>query len=97
MDDLPKAPAWKMQTISLNGFQTAKPVVLYHRDPLECIQLLLCHPIFEGKWAFTARRVFKDPNRQNRVYGDWMTSDGAWSAQVSVLFTFLANAELTKY
>ena len=83
MEDLPKAPAWKMQEIVLDGYQTAKPMVLFYRDPLECIQALLQNPTFEGKWFFSARRIYKDPNRQNRVYSDWMTSDGAWSAQVS--------------
>ena len=41
MEDLPKAPEWKMQTISLDGYETAKPIVLFHRDPLEIIQALL--------------------------------------------------------
>ncbi|KAF9780072.1 hypothetical protein BJ322DRAFT_1141618 [Thelephora terrestris] len=81
MEDLPKAPTWKMQPVSLNGYKTAKPVVLFYRDPLEIIQTLLRNPIFEGKWAFTSRRVYQDSDRQNRLYGDWMTSDGAWSAQ----------------
>ncbi|KAF9789589.1 hypothetical protein BJ322DRAFT_1178167 [Thelephora terrestris] len=81
MEDLPKAPEWKMQSVSLAGYETAKPVILFYRDPLEIIQALLRNPIFEGKWAFTARKVYQDPDRQNRLYGDWMTSDGAWSAQ----------------
>ena len=82
MEDLPKAPEWKMQTVSLDGYETAKPVVLFYRNPLEVVQVLLRNPILEGKWAFTARRVYDDSNRQNRIYGDWMTSDGAWAAQV---------------
>ena len=84
MEDLPKAPVWKMQQVSLNGYETAKPVVLFYRDPLEVIQALLRNPIFEGKWAFTVRRVYRDSNQQNRIYGNWMTRDGAWSAQVSI-------------
>ena len=83
MEDLPKVPEWKTQVISLNGYETVKPVVLFYRDPLEIIQALLQNPIFKGKWAFTARKVYEDAGRQNRIYGDWMTSDGAWSAQVS--------------
>jgi hypothetical protein len=86
MEDLPKAPAWKMQLVSLSGYETSKPVVLYYRNPLEVIQALLQNPIFEGKWDFSARKVYQDPNKQNRLYGDWTSSDGAWSAQVSFLF-----------
>lgn len=62
MEDLPKAPAWKMQEISIDGYRTAKPIVLFYRDPLECIQALLRNPIFEGKWDFTSRRVYTDPD-----------------------------------
>lgn len=84
MEDLPKAPAWKMQNVSIDGYETVKPVVLFYRDPLECIHALLQNPIFEGKWDFTPRRVYKDPSRQNRLYSEWMTSDGAWAAQVGI-------------
>ena len=84
-----------MQEISLNGYQTVKPLVLFYRDPLECIQALLRNPTYEGKWSFTARRVYEDANRQSRVYGDWMSGDGAWSAQVSTLLTSLIYATLT--
>lgn len=94
MDDLPKAPEWKTQEVTLDGYQTVKPIILFYRDPLECIQVLLQNPIFEGKWAFTARRVFKDPDQQNRIYSDWMTGDGAWSAQASISLTNLVTIDL---
>ena len=95
MEDLPKAPTWKMQDISLDGYQTAKPIVLFYRNLLECIQALLQNPTFEGKWTFSAQRVYDNPDRQNRIYGDWMTSDGAWSAQVSTPFIPLIGTTLT--
>lgn len=95
MEDLPKAPAWKMQEISLDGYETAKPVTLFYCNPLECVQVLLQNPTFEGKWAFITRQVYKDPDQQNCVYGDWMTSDGAWSAQVSTCRAFLICTGLT--
>ena len=83
MEDLPKVPEWKTQVISLDGYETAQPVVLFYRDPLEIIQALLQNPIFKGKWAFTAWKVYEDAGRQNHIYSDWMTSNGTWSARVS--------------
>jgi len=77
-----------MQEISITGYETTKPVALFYRDPLECIQALLRNPIFEGKWDFTPRRIYDGPNRQNRLYGKWMTSDGAWAAQVDFTLHF---------
>jgi hypothetical protein len=88
MDELPKAPAWKMQEITLSGYETVKPIVMFYRDPLECIQALLRNPVFEGRWSFTARQIYEDANRRNRVYGDWMTGDAAWSAQVCTPFPY---------
>ena len=89
MEDLPKVPAWKMQDISLTSYKTAKPIVLFYRDPLECIQALLRNPTFEGKWTFSARRVYDDSSQQNHVYSDWMSGDRAWSAQVSTPYSCL--------
>ena len=97
MEDLPRAPVWKMQEISLNGYETVKPITLFYRDPLECIQVLLQNPTFEGRWAFTARRVYRDPSCENRVYSEWMTGDGAWSAQVSISLASLVNSKLTSF
>jgi len=94
MDHVPKAPQWKMQDITIEGFETAKPIALFYRDPLECIQALLHNPIFEGKWDFTARRIYDNPDRQNRLYSEWMTSDGAWAMQVSIHPYVLINASL---
>lgn len=82
MEDLPKAPEWRMMDITIDGYPTVKPMVLFYRDPLECAQALVRNPIFEGMWNFIPRRIYQDPDRQNRIYGEWMTSDGAWAAQV---------------
>ena len=84
MDNIPTAPEWKMQDIPIKGYETVKPVVLFYRDPLECIQALLRNPIFEGKWDFTPRKVYNDPGHRNRIYSEWMMSDGAWAAQVCI-------------
>ena len=83
-EQLPNAPKWKMQDILIDGYPSAKPVTLFFRDPLECIQALLQNPIFEGKWDFTPRKVYDGADRQNRIYSEWMTSDGAWVAQVGI-------------
>ena len=89
MVDLPKVPTWKMQDISFTGYKTAKPIVLFYRNPLECIQALLQNPTFEGKWTFSTQQVYDDSSRQNHVYSDWMSGDRAWSAQVSTSYSCL--------
>ena len=97
MEDLPKAPTWKMQDILLNGYQTTKPVTLFYCNPLKCIQVLLQNPTFKGKWTFTAQQVYEDSSQQNCIYSGWMSGDGAWSAQVRCLLTSLVNTALIIY
>ena len=94
MKDLPKAPTWKMQEINLNGYRTTKPITLFYCDPLDCVQVLLQNPTFEGKWSFTAQQVYEDSSQQNRIYSGWMSGDGAWSAQVRCLLTSLIDTIL---
>jgi hypothetical protein len=61
MEDLPKAPEWKSMEITIDGYETAKLVVLFYCDPLICAQALLRNPIFKGRWDFNPRRVYGDP------------------------------------
>jgi hypothetical protein len=65
IEDLPEAPIWKMQEVSIIRYETTKPVVVFYRDPLECVQALLQNPIFESKWNFTPRWVYEDLSWEN--------------------------------
>lgn len=94
MDELPKAPEWKAQDIKLDGFQTAKPITLFYHNPIECIQALLQNPIYEGQWDFTPWHVYDKSDCQNQIYSEWMTTDGAWSAQVHISPDAFTNTRL---
>lgn len=79
---LPKAPEWKSQLITINGYHTKSPMTLYYRDPIECVKVLLSNPLFTGSFDFTPERVYTSAYRLDRKYSEWMTSDGAWFMQV---------------
>ncbi|KAG1884486.1 uncharacterized protein F5891DRAFT_971192 [Suillus fuscotomentosus] len=77
---LPSGPRWMSQVVP-TAHPTKSPVVLYWRDPLDCISGLLNHPAFHDHLDFTPRRVYSTAQRLCRVYSEWMTSDDAWNMQ----------------
>ncbi|KAG1800382.1 uncharacterized protein HD556DRAFT_1430435 [Suillus plorans] len=77
---LPSGPCWMSQIIPTK-YPTKLPVVLYWRDPLDCISSLLNHPAFHDQLDFTPRRVYTTAQRLCRVYSEWATGDDAWNMQ----------------
>ncbi|KAH7917126.1 hypothetical protein BV22DRAFT_1026954, partial [Leucogyrophana mollusca] len=79
---LPSGPRWVSKVIP-TSVATNLPVVLYWRDPLECLQSLFSNPLFQGKINLTPRRVYTTAQKLRRVYTEWITGDDAWDMQVS--------------
>lgn len=78
---LPSGPRWMSQIIH-TSHATKSPIILYWRDPLECISTILNHPFFHDQLDFTPRKVYSTAKKLSRVYTEWMTGDGAWNMQV---------------
>ena len=66
--------------MTIPGYDTKDPLVLYHRDPIECIESLLKNPLFSNHITYQPRKDFNQSG--SRIYSDWVTSDGAWEQQV---------------
>lgn len=77
---LPSGPRWLSREVSIPGFATKDPIVLYYRDSIECIKFLLQNPIFAGRIRFSPE--FHYDIHGARTYSDWIMSDGAWEMQV---------------
>ncbi|KAG1908717.1 uncharacterized protein F5891DRAFT_1124384 [Suillus fuscotomentosus] len=73
-------PRWMSQVLS-TSHPTKSPIVLYWRDPLDCISAILNHPFFHDRLDFTPRRVYTTAQHLCRVYSEWMTGDDAWNMQ----------------
>ncbi|KAK7023105.1 hypothetical protein R3P38DRAFT_3317338 [Favolaschia claudopus] len=78
---LPKGPQWKSTTIKFDGFPTKKPLVLYYRDTLECIESLFKNPLFEGHLNMVPKQHFRNGRR---LWKDWISSDSAWAMQAAL-------------
>jgi Plavaka transposase len=81
---LPKGPEWKATPWSTT-YPTKKPLTLYYRDPLECLQSLLSNPLIQDFVHFTPFRLWSNSARLMRVYTEWLSGDVSWEIQVRPL------------
>lgn len=81
IEKLPSGPKWNYRVLSTST-PTKKPVRLFWRDPLECLQALFNHPLFHDRMDLVPRRVYKTAEHLVRVYSEWVTGDSAWALQV---------------
>ena len=59
-----------------------KAIRMFYRQPLECLQMLLSHPLLASHMSFIPRKVWESSTKMCRIYNDWMSSDQAWDMQV---------------
>ncbi|KAA1478106.1 hypothetical protein DENSPDRAFT_757192, partial [Dentipellis sp. KUC8613] len=81
---LPAGPQWHFYTLSVDSFPTKKPIRLFYRDTLECVEFLFGNPLFHDHMDFDARRVFTVAERAICQYSEWMTGDAAWAQQNAI-------------
>ncbi|KAF9455249.1 hypothetical protein BDZ94DRAFT_1180388, partial [Collybia nuda] len=77
---LPKAPEWKCKPWT-TVYPTKKPIYLYYRDPLDCIQSILYNPLVKNFIQFTPFRLYESATKAMRIYTGWLSGDNAWSMQ----------------
>ena len=78
---LPSGLAWQSTMISIPGYSTKCPLILYYQDPIECIKFTMKNPLLSGHIQYQPRQDFNSSS--NHIYSNWITSDGTWDLQVS--------------
>ncbi|KIM68407.1 hypothetical protein SCLCIDRAFT_20320 [Scleroderma citrinum Foug A] len=79
-ETLPSGPRWLCETLPTE-YPTKQPPRVFYRNPIECLQSLLSHPLFESHILFVPRRVWTCTAKICRVYDEWLSGDRAWSMQ----------------
>ncbi|KAG1796566.1 hypothetical protein EV424DRAFT_1353057 [Suillus variegatus] len=77
---LPSGPCWMSQIIP-TSHATKSPVILYWRNPLECISSIFNYPLFHDCMNFTPRKMYATAEKWCHIYTDWMTGNDAWNMQ----------------
>jgi hypothetical protein len=70
------------------------PVILYWRDPLECIASIFNHPLFHNRLDLTPCKVYSTSQKLSRVYTEWMTGQHAWDMQVRIISLLRSSAHV---
>jgi Plavaka transposase len=87
---LPSGPQWFSERILTPGYPTKRPVTLYYRDALDCLESLFSNPIFNDHMDFAPYKLYKSADKLERIYSEWMTGDSPWEMQVlHAFFLFL--------
>ncbi|KAG1898692.1 uncharacterized protein F5891DRAFT_1190468 [Suillus fuscotomentosus] len=79
-EQLPSGPRWLSRVIK-TAHPTKSPVVLYWRDPLECIASIMNDPSFHNQFNFMPQKVYSTAEQTCCIYSEWMTGDDAWNMQ----------------
>ncbi|KIJ10412.1 hypothetical protein PAXINDRAFT_27957, partial [Paxillus involutus ATCC 200175] len=79
-ETLPAGPCWLCQPMTPEH-PTKKPVHLFYRNAIKCLQALLSHPLFESHISFVPRKVWMSAAEICRVYDEWLSGDCAWGIQ----------------
>ncbi|KAJ7052417.1 hypothetical protein C8F01DRAFT_1333027 [Mycena amicta] len=78
---LPTGPRWMSQSITYAGFPTKKPIVLFYRNSLECVQFLLRNPLFKNHIDFVPTKLSQN---EQPLHKEWINSESAWKMQEAV-------------
>ncbi|KAF7343798.1 hypothetical protein MSAN_01960800 [Mycena sanguinolenta] len=80
VESLPSGPEWKV-TAWRTPTPTKKPLMLYYRNPVECVQALLSNPLIQDFIHYTPFRLWETAEKLMRVYTEWLSGDVAWKIQ----------------
>ena len=93
-ETLPSGPQWLCEALTTE-YPTKEPPCLFYRNPIECLQALLSHPLFQSHISFVPRRVWTCAVKICRIYDKWLSGDRAWSIQVLCFQLFSALPMMT--
>lgn len=79
---LPSGPPWNFKAIETR-YPTKNKIVLYYRDPIECLKALMLSPLLKDSLNFTPFRLYQTAEKLTRIYTEWLSGDAAWEMQVS--------------
>ena len=87
---LPSGPRWVCEALTTEH-PTKELTYVFYRNPIECLQTLLSHPLFESHISFVPRKIWTSAAKICRIYDEWLSGDLAWSMQVREFRFFQAR------
>ena len=78
---LPGGPHWLCEPMAPD-YPIKKPICLFYRNAVDCLQTLLNHPLFEPHISFVPWKVWTSAAKICHIYDEWLSGDRAWEIQV---------------
>lgn len=79
---LPGTPPWKAKPWP-TSVTTKSNLVLFYRNPIECLQALLHNPLVKDHIQFRPFQLFRSAEGAIQVYMEWLSGEAAWKMQAS--------------
>ncbi|KIM57131.1 hypothetical protein SCLCIDRAFT_131146, partial [Scleroderma citrinum Foug A] len=94
-ETLPSGPRWLCEMV-LTEYPTKQPARVFYRNPIDCLQSLLSHPLFKSHILFVPRWVWTCAAKICCIYDEWLSGDHTWSMQVCtlILIRFILNDDM---
>ena len=83
IDVLPTTSTWQTVQLEIQGYPTTTPIQLIWRDGLETVRSIVSNPVFANNVTFDPIKIQQNGVRE---YGEWFTSQEAFSIQVRLAF-----------
>ncbi|KAJ6461670.1 hypothetical protein C8R45DRAFT_841979 [Mycena sanguinolenta] len=80
LEMLPPGPKW-MVVDWKTPYPTKKPLAVYYRDPVECVEALLSNPLVQDHIQYTPFRLWETSEKLMRFFSEWLSGDFAWKIQ----------------
>lgn len=76
----PSGPQWKVETLTIDGYSTMEPMILYYRDAASCVEYLFNYPLFADRMNLVPVKHFTKDHKQ--VVTEPVSGRQAWQTQV---------------
>ncbi|KAI5986735.1 hypothetical protein EDC04DRAFT_2589552, partial [Pisolithus marmoratus] len=73
-ETLPPGLLWLCKML-MTEYPTKELPCLFYCNPIECLQALLSHPLFESHISFVPRRVWMCAAKICCIYDEWLSGD----------------------
>lgn len=80
---MPSAPQWFFREITIDGYRSADPIVLFYRNSAECVQYLLKNTLFAKHIQFVPVEHYSANG--SRIFREAVSARQAWQTQVRLL------------
>src|ERR1700742_3636159 len=83
LEHLPAGPQWSYHTITVDGYEPLKPIILFMRNARECTEYLFNNPLFADRMSLVPIKQYTKDTKERGIT-EPISAKQAWETQVRV-------------